>query len=54
MDWPLHDKVGPKKRKDNDIGPDDDLDVVPFPGRQFYKVADKEDRDRRNGEGDGG
>src|ERR1043165_2147109 len=50
MDGPLNDQVGPKKRKDNQISPDNDFDIVPFPRRQFYKIADEENRDGRDKE----
>src|SRR3954462_11645774 len=47
-DRPLRQKVGPKKRQDKEVSPNDNLDVVPFPWRQFHEIADKEDRQGRD------
>src|SRR5437868_337835 len=51
---PPHNQVGPKKRQDKEVGPNNDLDVIPFPRRQFYQVTDEENRDRRDKESDRG
>src|SRR5438067_666520 len=47
---PMHDQVGPKKRKDKEVSPGDDLDVVPFPGSELHEVAKQENSDGRKEE----
>src|SRR4051794_36521805 len=44
---PLGNQSFPDKREDDEISPDDDLDIVPFPRRRLDQVAQQEDRDRR-------
>src|ERR1700730_18026261 len=40
----MHDQVPPQKRQHDEIGPDQDLEIVPDPGRCFDKEDEKKNR----------
>src|ERR1700719_1638390 len=49
---PASNKMGPQKWQDEEVSPDHELEIVPFPRRQFEKQADQKNHYRREKKND--